>query len=69
MTEEEFKKKARYLVDKYITDSSLSDELRKTIDEKGSSAAKGILHKITTSSDEIDAADGKVFKDIAFYFA
>ncbi|NMM42145.1 hypothetical protein [Pseudoalteromonas arctica] len=69
MTEEEFKTKARYLVEKYIKDSSLSHELKKVIDEQGSSAAKSILHKLRIYGDGVETEDSSVIKEIAFNFA
>lgn len=68
MTEEEFKTKSRYLVDKYIQDQSLSHELKKVIDEKGSIAAKSFLHKLTKYGVGVEAEDSSIIKEIAFNF-
>lgn len=68
MTEEEFKKSAKYLVEKYVVDASIAKRILTDIDKLGSPAAKGILSDICENAGEIDDTDGKIIKDIAFYF-
>lgn len=69
MTEAEFIKAAKYLVQKYVSDKKISEAILKDIDDLGSSAAKGILSDICENSADIEIDDGKIIRDIAYNFA
>lgn len=67
MTIEELKKNLRYLVNKYIENKALREELLSELsgDRIG---AKGMIHEITSSGLPIEQVDVQLIKDIVFNY-
>lgn len=68
MTESEYIRNMKYLINKYIPDENQREKLLNDLKQHGSEGAKGILHDFNESSGEIELSDSKVIKDISFYF-
>ncbi|MFP3798773.1 MULTISPECIES: hypothetical protein [Paraburkholderia] len=68
MTVEEVRKNLLRLIGTYVTDSSVRDELVCLVN-RPNVPAKGILVQLTPfMSGMVSEADGKVIREIAFYF-
>lgn len=69
MTEQELKDAIKQLSQKYIDDPSAQKAIISDAERYGSEAAKGILADLTRNMDkDIDEADARIIKEIAFYF-
>ncbi len=68
MTTDELRVNFTYLINRYVTDEPTKDRLLELV-ERSEVPAKGILAELTPFlSGEITGADGKIVKDLVFYF-
>ncbi len=68
MTTDEMRVNFTYLINRYVTDQATKDRLLEHV-ERSEVPAKGILAELTPFlSGEITGADGKIIRDLVFYF-
>ncbi len=68
MTEDQFIKSYQYLVDKYVQDASIAQELINRVKAEGSNSAKDLMHNFQVNSTPVHEDDSKLIKEIAFFF-
>lgn len=68
MTESEYIRNMKFLIEKYVTNPTVKENLLKNLKNYGSEGAKGILHDFCQATGDIELEDSRIIKDINFYF-
>ena len=68
MTGEELRSNLLHLIETYVTDSGVRDELQSVVN-RHDIPAKGVLARLTPfMSGKVSESDAKIIREIAFYF-